>query len=78
MEEFSWLAYSPCSDGGFCKVCTLFGDEVKHEALTAKKYSYMILKDHNASTELYKKAMENYNVMMMQNSGKSMPIEENV
>ena len=89
LEEFSWLAYSPCSDGGFCKVCTLFGDEVKHEtnttirslfseALTAKKYSYRNLKDHDASTELYKKAMENYNVMMMQNSGKSMPIEENV
>ena len=44
-KEFNCLAYSPSSDGGFCKVCTLFGDEVKHEtnttikleALTAKK-----------------------------------------
>ena len=89
LKEFSWLAYSPSSDGGFCKVCTLFGDKVKHEtnttikilfseALTAKKYSYRCLKDHDASTGLHKKAMENYNVMMMQTSGKSMPIEENV
>ena len=36
------------------------------------------MKDHDASTGLHKKAMENYNVMMMQTSGKSMPIEENV
>ena len=89
LREFSWLAYSPSNDGGFCKVCTLFGDEVKHEtnatiktlfseALTAKKYSYRCLKDHDASTGLHKKAMENYNVVMMQTSGKSMPIEENV
>ena len=30
LKEFNWLAYSPSSDGGFCKVCTLFGDKVKH------------------------------------------------
>ena len=89
MKESSWLAYSPSSDGVFCKVCTLLGDEVKHEtntnikilfseALTAKKYSYRCLKDHDASTGLYKNAMENYNVMMVQTSGKSTPIEENV
>ena len=81
MKEFSWLAYSPSSDEGFCKVCTLFGDEVKHEnnttikilfleALTAKKYSYRYLKDHDASTGLHKKAVPNYTVMMMQTSGK--------
>ena len=75
--------------GFFCKVCTLFCDEVKHEtsttiknvfleALTAKKYSYRCFKDHDTSTGLHKKAMANYNVMMMQTSGKSMPIEKNV
>ena len=48
------------------------------EAKTAKKYSYRCLKDHDASTELHKKAIENYTVIMMQTSGKSMPIEENV
>ena len=35
------------------------------------------MKDHDASTGLHKEAMENYNVMMMQTSGKSMPTEEN-
>ena len=88
-KEFSWLAYSPSSDKGFCKVCTLFDNEVKHEtnttirilfseSLTAKKYSYSCLKDHDAWTWLHKKAMENYNLMMMQTSSKSMAIEENV
>ena len=48
------------------------------EALTAKKYSYRCLKDHDASTGLRKKAMGNYNVMMTQTSGKKMPIQENV
>ena len=48
------------------------------EALTAKRYSYRVLKDHDASIGLHKKAMENYNVMMMQTSGKSMSIEENL
>ena len=73
----------------FCKACTLFGDEVKHEtnttmkilfseALSAKKYSYRCFKDHDASTGLHKKTMQNYNVMMMQTSGKSMPTKENV
>ena len=61
----------------------MLGYEFKHEtntiikivfleALTAKQYSYRVLKDHDASTGLHKKAMENYNVMMMQSSGKSM------
>ena len=89
LKEFSWLAYFPGSDGRLCKVCTLFGDEVKHEtnttinilfseSLTAKKYCYRVLKDHFASTGWHKKAMENYIVMMMQTSGKSMSIEENI
>ena len=37
LKEFGWLSYSPSSDGGFCKVCTLFGDEVKHETNTTIK-----------------------------------------
>ena len=89
LKEFSCLAYSSSSDGIFWKVCTLFGDEVKHETnttikilfsepLTAKTFSYRCLKDHHALTGLRKKAMENYTVMMMQTSGKGMPIEENV
>ena len=58
LKEFSWLAYSPSSGKGFCKVCALFDNEVKHEtntiirilfseSLTAKKYSYRCLKDHD-------------------------------
>ena len=34
LKEFSWLVYSPSSGWGFCKVCTLVGDEVKHETNT--------------------------------------------
>ena len=89
MKKFSRLAYSPSSDKGFCKVCTLFDNEAKHEtntairilfseSLTAKKYSHRCLKDHDAWTWLHKKAMENYKLIMMQTSGKSMVIEENV
>ena len=63
LKELSCLAYSTSSDGRFCKVSTLFDDEVKHktnitinflfsEALTAKKYSYRYLKDHDTPTIL--------------------------
>ena len=37
LKEFSWLAYSPSIDGGFCDAFILFGDEVKHETNTTIK-----------------------------------------
>ena len=47
-------------------------------SLRAKKYCYRVLKDHFASKGVHKKAMENNIAMMMQASGKSMCIEENI
>lgn len=46
--------------------------------MTVKNCSYSCWKDHDISTESHKKAMEIYTVFIMQTTGESMPIEENV
>ena len=88
LREFNWLSILWAVIGGFCKICTFFGDEVKHEnntsvsffsePLPVKKCSYRCLKHHDTSTGLHKKAMEDYTVMMMQISSKSMTTKKNI
>ena len=47
------------------------------KALTAKKYCCRYSKHHDISIGLHKKVMENYIVMMMETTSKSVTFEEN-
>lgn len=52
LDEYSWLVYSPCEDGVYCKLCALFSDSSK---VTSYRLVKIPLTVWTTATEKFKK-----------------------
>ena len=86
LEEHSWLVYSPCEDGAYCKVCVMFGkafgekNASKIDKLVKTPLKFLTtastkFKDHENKSQMHKFAVVCADRFLMVMKNQAEPIE---